>query len=531
MMRSLRLAWVTLGCLGLAALLWGCADSDDAAKPAKREPSAAGADGQPGPSSGAGDTFDQAGSGSQAGSGGQAGSGSSGVQPWVLDGTLVAWSQDQADVMLGANRITGDVSIHGGLDLSALSSLEHIDGRLQIVSNPTLTNLDMLARLQSITGELDITDNDALTDIQGLRHVTTLSGTLSFAENDALLDLQGLSGLSDALGTLSVRSNGAMTSLVGLTNLTSVGTLEIRSNPALPGLAGLEALREADGVWIQDNGALANLDGLSNLEQANNLLLQSNDALVNVDGLGALKGSLGAAGIYVTILSNAAMGRFRLNSLLSAESISVSDTELTSLELSSLESVNTLAIDHNAALVGLNLGSLKSVGTLSLGDNGLTNLDGIAKLQTTHDIDLSYNPSLANVEGLAQLTKVDGTFEIINDPKLTSLTLSGLSEAGRLMLERNDALTTLSLPSLKRVGTLSFFMHPALTDLNGLSSLQTISDSLSIEQSAVLTSLCGLSALESIGHLGLVVGNPMLPQSQVDWLKSVALGTSTGGCP
>ena len=220
---------------------------------------------------------------------------------YVCGPKLVAQSmfideQEEVEALRGVFWVVGNVQLSGDLELSALQSLQKIDGVLGIQNNQVLTNLDMLSNLTSVKGNLSISDNDALANIDGLSGLTNLEGSLSLIRNDALTNvdgfanlsgvglllelsdldsltnLDGLSGLGDVSGSLSITDNDVLASLSGLSNLTSVGfSLEVSRNPSLVDLSGLEALASVGSLALSQNDALTSLRALSALEEVGDL--------------------------------------------------------------------------------------------------------------------------------------------------------------------------------------------------------------------------------------------------------------------
>lgn len=257
----------------------------------------------------------------------------------TYSGNLLFKNQSELDVFVLAGsaaleNILGDLTIQSDasgniFDLKVLKDLKFIQGKLKIIGNPILSNLDHLSKLTTVgDGIITIQNNRNLYSLCGISSITgtnsvTISGNdfnptfseiqagtckapeLAYtgtltrfntqAEVDALPD--GLTsfpgelviGLTEATNTITnlskfskVRKVGGrllvqftpgITDLLGLRSLVSIGTntgvdeLVVRSNKTLTTLNGLQALNYvARRVGIRQNPALTTLEGLNNLK-------------------------------------------------------------------------------------------------------------------------------------------------------------------------------------------------------------------------------------------------------------------------
>lgn len=90
-------------------------------------------------------------------------------------------------------------------DLDALTSLVHIGVRLDIQSNPRLSNIEGLTSL-GYSSTVEIDSNDALTDLDGLPSLSQLY----VRGNDALTDITGLSNLVSVGGPMTLTGNSRL---------------------------------------------------------------------------------------------------------------------------------------------------------------------------------------------------------------------------------------------------------------------------------------------------------------------------------
>lgn len=124
-------------------------------------------------------------------------------------------------------------------------------------------------------------------------------------------------------------------------------------------------------------------------------------------------------------------------------------------------------------------------------------LNGYAEVKGSLEI----RGDIKNLEGLDQLTRVDGDLYIQRNSALTSLSgLGDVTVGGGLHIEHNDMLTSLSgLKNITFGGDLSIGWNYSLTNLTGLENLASVDGSLFIGCNASLTSLSALGNITSVG--------------------------------
>jgi hypothetical protein len=137
----------------------------------------------------------------------------------------------------GCTEIEGDVTIHNTdiNDLSGLSVLTHIGGRLAIQQNNALTSLEGFDNLASVGEYVFIAQNNALTSFTGFDSLKSIGAGFEISFNDALTSLLGLEGLTYINGSITIDENPVLTSLTGLENISagSISDLHIAENVSL----------------------------------------------------------------------------------------------------------------------------------------------------------------------------------------------------------------------------------------------------------------------------------------------------------
>ena len=122
------------------------------------------------------------------------------------------------------------------------------------------------------------------------------------------------------------------------------------------------------------------------------------------------------------------------------------------------------------------------LGTLRVGDSPFVSIDGLESIDTIDEMVVLFrNPALASLQGLSGLAWVGDAIHVRFNSNLPNLTgFESLVQAGSLLIEYNDVLT----------------------NLDGLQSLQTVAGDL------------------------IIVGNPLLSQTEAE---SFANGVAVGG--
>ena len=117
----------------------------------------------------------------------------------------------------------------------------------------------------------------------------------------------------------------------------------------------------------------------------------------------------------------------------------------------------------------------------ALGATGCDRIEG--------DLVILQSSGITNLDGIANITSVEGGVEIVNSALTNIDGLSNLTSVGSLAVTENDVLTNLGgLASLTSVDEVLFIKYnPALTSLDGLSSLTRIGGALEISNNDALT--------------------------------------------
>ena len=139
-------------------------------------------------------------------------------------------------------------------------------------------------------------------------------------------------------------------------------------------------------------------------------------------------------------------------------------------------------------------------GTLTItGQNGITNLDGLAALTSVHWLSIVSTWQLQDTGGLAGLSSVTGTLEIRSNTNFNLDGLSGITNlpGGDLRILYNQQLSNLGgLSNITGVaGSLVLNNNSGLQNLDDLSGLSSVGSEIVIHYNEQLTSISGLAGI------------------------------------
>jgi hypothetical protein len=477
--------------------------------------------------------------------------------------------------------ILGDVTIEEAIpgtitNLLGLSSLQGIGGNLSIQNNSALANLTGLDNLDAVDGNLLIDNNAALLDLAGLGNASTsfggsielqnnallstivdlnfpsiVNGLVTIDANPELLNLTGMESITEISDALIISYNNKVNDLTGLTNLLSIGAgFDLISNgntgftdlsglgnlqsigcefvilnmPYLQSLAGLSSLTAIgqggsctkSGITINGAAFLSDINPISNVTQFQGHIWIIN---TNLTDLSAFENydpnSIGPFGLSVGL-------NLGLNNLLTVCSASAICDYLS-------DPANTAVIGSNGA--GCNTrpevetDCIPAPGPCLPGGITFTTQAQIDAFPTDYpscnqilgDVKIK-GADITNLDGLSQITAIDGFLQINTNPVLTNVNgLSALQSVG---------------------GYLHFLNNASLANVDGLSALQSVGGALQFRNNNMLSNLTGIENIDHTTITFLILkDNPLLSacevQSICDYLavpanSAIISGNATG---
>ncbi len=356
----------------------------------------------------------------------------------VINGNVLLQTQQEVDAFAqnGYNAIIGDLylgrqpSIYGYTysdisDLSGLTTITTVEGKITVLYNRVLTNLtgldniidcnylyfEELETLQNIEGlhtlarcrDITIQNVDALEDLNGFEKITHLTGGLLINMNDQLKDIDALNNLKYVNGNIRIRNNPYLEKIDFPNLITVDGNFEILPYHNINDLSDLHNLVSVGGLF---HISVPNISGLNKLTTVGSLTLspQSVTGLQNLSSVGDISvGNSGSCTQDINYLQN-------ITSV--SGNIKLIESNVVSLQgLHNIKSIGgNLEIIDNYELRNLDdLANLTSIGgTFNLNDGDLIlNVDGLSNLVSVGGIDFSLNYNLSNINGFVNLTSVE----------------------------------------------------------------------------------------------------------------------------
>lgn len=126
-------------------------------------------------------------------------------------------------------------------------------------------------------------------------------------------------------------------------------------------------------------------------------------------------------------------------------------------------------------------------------------------------LDVTQGTDIVNVNGLRNLTKINGDLNITHNPVLTDLSgFNNIKSTGYLWIANNSSFTDLNaFPELENAYWLVVNDHVNLETISGFNKLQSVTN-LSFKNNSILTSASEINALTQVSGVFEIENNPML---------------------
>ncbi|MBC7774791.1 MAG: hypothetical protein H7246_05070, partial [Phycisphaerae bacterium] len=407
------------------------------------------------------------------------------------------------------------------VNLDGLNNLQHVDGDFALLADKTFAAIGNLQSLGEIGGNMIIFNDryDALlVDLLGLEGLTTIGGNFD-CHTYSLQSLEGLENLRAIGGHFDISRSPSLFHLSALQNLRAIGAELTITETGLAAIGALDSLTSVGGkIAIVDNPQLTQLIGLNNLRRANShLIIQRNPLLFALFAFQSLDTIVGYFTLSENRLSN---GLGDLNQLAYVGgSMEIIGSEILDLHgLENLRRVGHLNLWYNHKLENLQgLENLQRIeGWFQLSENAtLKSLDGLDNLDSLCGLALDRNPALADISALGGVNAWGGCGLWIDQnaalPNLHGLENMSSLDKGELLVARNPALEDMTaLSDIRKVGSFVYiWQNASLKTLGGLNELDSIGERLTIDDNASLTSLNGLRKLKFVPDI-YITNNPKL---------------------
>lgn len=145
----------------------------------------------------------------------------------------------------------------------------------------------------------------------------------------------------------------------------------------------------------------------------------------------------------------------------------------------------------------------------------IINLNGLAQIERIEGhFKIQLNEALTNLSGLQNLTYVKSSISISTNASLISISHLEKVESNQnlnVIINNNPVLESLEGINMERLFVLDVKRNNSLNDLTGLENLRYVGFKMKVANEEALTNINALSKLDSVGYGGLEIGrNPLL---------------------
>lgn len=204
-------------------------------------------------------------------------------------------------------------------------------------------------------------------------------------------------------------------------------------------------------------------------------------------------------------------------------SITISDTQLSSLDGINLDTVGVFDINNNFFLKTISTQVANITDFLEISSNGANLVVEFPNLIWAGNLTFK-NTSSVTMQSLATINNtlgfIENSFESVFAPNLTSV-------GGTLTFVANSALSNITMDSLTTVGSLEIANNSALITINGFENLKTVSGSLDVTGNYSDAEFPALNRVSGAFHMVSSSNFSCAPFNALDATKNNFLGTYT----
>jgi hypothetical protein len=415
------------------------------------------------------------------------------------------------DTAQGAGSVSQDFTVNFIQPVNSLSLNTHLNS--SSIATLTVTTINDEEHVYNLNHNPDtvgfLAVNAYSGPIKSIRWQGTIVNGVKTGISNIKADIAVLEWLDFFHGLNTLTSFTDMSQWATTWEEVSFKDMEIRDHHLPQKPLGTTALTSLDmsGTYIN------HVDFMQGVTKVNrNLFLDtfaSIDSYSGLSDLTAIDGSLALARSSTTTLSGLEALTFIGEGLSIHNMYNLTDISI----LSGVTSFATLGdvgshdikITSNRKLTNINgLNNLTVVGNdLDLRQNDLLNVDGLSGLTSVGNTIMLYkNVNLTNIDGLSNLTHVGGDIDL-RYTKVTNVdALSGLTSVGsNVLLGNNSALSSIDgLSNLTTIGGNLFIAGTAVTNLNALTALTSVGSYISISGNSQLTDISGIQNVSSVSY-------------------------------
>ncbi len=325
-----------------------------------------------------------------------------------------------------------------------------------------LTMANFLASAQCPNGSIVLGSQDDIDNFSiNYPNCTEFNATILIDEIDGPVNnLLGLSNLN-SISSLSIQYTH-LENFTGLENVSQINEFRLFRNNQLQNFTGLEELNEVLSFNVLQNDILSTTQGLQNLETLGYLNLYANEQLSNLEGF-----------INITDLASLRIVGNNISSLSALHNLTVISEELyiSGEPLTELNDLYQALQDFTGSLYLVNNAILEDVTVFS----EITNLEKLI---------IVGSEALSDLHGFENLVSVSGLFRIGFNPEISNFS---------------------NFYSLNSIGSLDVYENGNLTSLEGLGSLNQVSQGVYLMDNPLLVDISAIENVEAQGLQQVVI--------------------------
>jgi len=162
-------------------------------------------------------------------------------------------------------------------NLNGLQGLTQLDGGLNILNNPGLSDLIAFSTLTQLE-DIYLFNNPQITSFNGLQGITSINDIK--LEQSFVTDFSALSNIND-VHKLWIVDDTALTDLSGLSQLTILNFLEL-DNTHLTSINSFNLVGYSEWITIKDNDFLTSINGFDTIDFIDILTILRNNHLTTL---------------------------------------------------------------------------------------------------------------------------------------------------------------------------------------------------------------------------------------------------------
>ena len=355
-----------------------------------------------------------------------------------------------------------------------------------IIINGPISNFDSLSIVEKIEGGISIMQIDSFIDWTGFNNVDTITGIINGFGVVTPFIFNGFEQLKSVRSIILTELKG-LSGITGFSNLENIELLlRIQNCDSLRQAELFPSLKKAEFINVLDNRNLSSLKGFNQLRISNNISVSFNFNLKEIDGFHFLDSVY--SNLTISVNSN-------LETINGFDNLRFVGDELTIGANSRLKTIE-----------GFN--SLESCKTFNLVSNiDLINIPKFESLRiVTRNFMFQSSDFLETIDGFNALETVNGEFRLLRLRSINEISGFKLYKGGNILfISEISAENIEGFGSIKNIDSEIYIASTSLKNLNFLSSIESVDDSITLVNNFQLSDISGPSEIDVFDLRSLLI--------------------------